>query len=115
MKLENKQGHIEVTSDVFTAITGAAATSCFGVKGMALTSKADGLVHLLKKESMAKGVKVQCHEDQSVSIQLHIIVEHGVNLVAVSRAIMSEVRYVVTDTTGVPVKNIDVFVDGIRV
>lgn len=114
MKLENKKGHIDITPDVFTAITGSAATSCYGVKGMALTSKADGLVHLLKRESMAKGVKVICHDDQSVSIQLHIIVEHGVNLVAVSRAIMSEVRYVVTDTTGVPVKNIDVFVDGIR-
>lgn len=114
MKLENNQGHIEITTEVFTAITGSAATSCFGVKGMALTSKADGLVHLLKKESMAKGVRVTCHDDQTVSLELHIIVEHGVNLVAVSRAIMSEVRYVVTDTTGVPVKKVNVFVDGVR-
>lgn len=114
MKLENKQGHIEITADVFTAVTGSATLGCYGVKGMALTSKADGLVHLLKKESMAKGVRVTCHDDQSVSIELHIIVEHGVNLVAVSRAIMSEVRYVVTDTTGVPVKTVDVFVDGVR-
>lgn len=114
MKLETKKGHIEITTDVFTAITGSAATSCFGVKGMALTSKADGLVHLLKRESMAKGVKVTMNDDETVSIQIHIIVEHGVNLVAVCRAIMSEVQYVVTDTTGVPVKKIDVFVDGVR-
>ncbi|MFI3252990.1 MAG: Asp23/Gls24 family envelope stress response protein [Eubacteriales bacterium] len=114
MKIDNKRGHIEITNDVFTAITGSAATSCYGVKGMALTSKVDGLVHLLKRESMAKGVKVTCHSDESISIQLHIIVEHGVNLVAVSNAIMSEVQYVVTNTTGVPVKKIEVFVDGIR-
>lgn len=114
MKLETKKGHIEITTDVFTAITGSAATSCFGVKGMALTSKADGLVHLLKRESMAKGVKVTMNDDETVSIQIHIIVEHGVNLVAVCRAIMSEVQYVVTDTTWVPVKKIDVFVDGVR-
>lgn len=114
MKIENNKGHIDITSDVFTAITGSAATSCYGVRGMALTSKVDGLVHLLKRESMAKGVKITCHNDQSISIQLHIIVNHGVNLVAVSKAIMSEVRYVVTDTTGVPVKNIEVFIDGIR-
>lgn len=114
MKLENKLGHINITNEVFTAITGCAATSCYGVKGMAFTSKADGLVHLLKRESMAKGVKVTTNEDETVSIALHIIVDHGVNLVAVSRAIMSEVRYVVTNATGVPVKKVDVFVDGIR-
>lgn len=114
MKIENKMGHIDITTDVFTAITGSAATSCYGVKGMALTSKVDGLVHLLKRESMAKGVKVACHSDESISIHLHIIVEHGVNLVAVSRAIMSEVRYKVTECTGVPVRDIQVFIDGIR-
>ncbi len=114
MKIENTKGHIDITTEVFNAITGSAATSCYGVKGMALTSKVDGLVHLLKRESMAKGVKVTTHNDGSISIQLHIIVNHGVNLVAVSKAIMSEVRYVVTETTGVPVKKIEVFIDGIR-
>lgn len=114
MKIETKKGHIDITTDVFTAITGSAATSCYGVKGMALTSKVDGLVHLLKRESMAKGVKVFCHNDESISIELHIIVNHGVNLVAVSKEIIKEVRYVVTDTTGVQVRSIEVFVDGIR-
>ena len=68
---------------------------------MAVRSKTDGLVHLLKRESMAKGVKVYYNEDGTVSIELHIIVENGVNLVAVCRSIMSEVRYVVSKTTGV--------------
>lgn len=115
MKIETKKGSLEITNEVFTAITGSAATSCFGVKGMALTSKTDGLVHLLKRESMAKGVKVVCYNDESISIALHIIVKHGVNLVAVSREIMKEVRYVVTNTTGVAVRKIEVFIDGIRI
>ena len=114
MKLENELGEIRISSEVFTAITGAAATNCYGVKGMAVRSKTDGLVHLLKRESMAKGVKVFYNEDSTVSIELHIIVENGVNLVAVCSSIMSEVRYVVSSTTGVQVKSVDVYVDSMR-
>ena len=111
MKLKTEKGAITIGSDVFTNITGAAATNCFGVKGMAVRSKTDGLVHLLRRESMAKGVKVRFNEDDTVSIELHIIVDNGVNLTAVSRSIMSEVRYMVERITGTKVKSVDVCVD----
>ena len=114
MKLQNDLGEICISSEVFTAVTGSAATNCYGVKGMAVRSATDGLVHLLRKESMAKGVKVTAHEDGSVSIQLHIIVDNGVSLMAVCRSIMSEVRYVVSKTTGVEVASVDVCVDSMR-
>ena len=111
MKLQTEKGEIRISSDVFTNITGAAATNCYGVKGMAVRSKTDGLVHLLRRESMAKGVKVTYNDDATVSIELHIIVDNGVNLTAVSRSIMGEVKYVVSRTTGVEVRNVDVCVD----
>ena len=90
MRLETERGAISISPDVFTNITGAAATNCYGVKGMAVRSTTDGLVHLLRRESMAKGVKVRFNDDATVSIELHIIVDNGVNLTAVSRSIMSE-------------------------
>ena len=111
MNLNTAKGDLHIASDVFTSITGAAATNCYGVKGMAVRSKTDGLVHLLRRESMAKGVKVIYNEDGSVSIELHIIVDNGVNLMAVSRSIMSEVRYNVNRITGVEVKNVNVCID----
>ena len=37
--------------------------------------------------------------------------DNGVNLTAVSRSIMSEVRYIVEKVTGVKVKSVDVCVD----
>ena len=114
MKLKTEKGEIRISNDVFTNITGAAATNCYGVKGMAVRSATDGLVHLLKRESMGRGVKVYYNEDSTVSIELHIIVENGVNLVAVCRSIMSEVRYVVSKTTGIAVKSVDVCVDSMR-
>ena len=111
MKLQTEKGTITISSDVFSNITGAAATNCYGVKGMAIRSTTDGLVHLLRRESMSKGVKVTYHEDGSISLELHIIVDNGVNLMAVSRSIMSEVKYNVSRATGVEVRNVDVFVD----
>ena len=114
MKVQNEKGEIRISGEVFSNITGAVATSCSGVTGMAMRSAADGLIHLLKRESMAKGVNVTYNEDGSVSVELHIIVDNGVTLVAVSRSIMSEVRYTVSRMTGFAVRNVDVCVDSMR-
>ena len=111
IKVQSQRGEISISSAVFTSITGAAATNCFGVKGMAYRSMTDGLVHLLRREAMSKGVKVTYNEDGTVSIELHIIVDNGVNLTALCRSIMSEVRYKVSQATGVGVRNVDVCVD----
>ncbi len=111
MKIQTEKGRIRLSSDVYSSLTGAVATSCYGVKGMAFRSKTDGLVHLLRKESMSKGVKITYHDDQSISIDLHIIVDNGVNLVAVGRSIQSEVRYNVHRMTGVEVRSVNVCVD----
>ncbi|MCI2106108.1 MAG: Asp23/Gls24 family envelope stress response protein [Intestinimonas sp.] len=111
MKLQTEKGAINIRNAVFTNIAGAAATNCFGVKGMAVRSKTDGLVHLLRRESMSKGVRVTINDDSTVSIELHIMVDNGVNLTAVSRSIMNEVRYVVGRITGVEVRSVDVCID----
>ena len=114
MKLHNELGESRISSEGFTAVTGSAATNCYGVKGMAVRSTTDGLVHLLKRESMAKGVKVYYNEDGTVSIELHIIVENGVNLVAVCRSIINQVRYMVSENTGASIRSIDVCVDSMN-
>ena len=111
MKLQTEKGRIQLTSAVFSNLTGAVATSCYGVKGMAFRSKTDGLVHLLRRESMSKGVKITYNDDQSITIDLHIIVDNGVNLVAVGRSIQSEVKYNVHRLTGVEVRGVNVCVD----
>ncbi len=108
-------GAISVSNNVYTNIAGIAATNCFGVKGMAIRSVKDGLVHLLRKEAMSKGVLVSFNGDGSISIDLHIIVDHGVNIPAVCDAITSEVRYVVSKTTGTEVRKVNIFVDSIMI
>ena len=108
-----ENGSVNVSTSVYTDIAGTAASNCFGVKGMAARSVTDGVYHLLRKESMAKGVRVEFHEDGAISIDLHIIVDSGVNLNAVAASIISEVRYVVTKTTGTAVRAVNVFIDAI--
>ena len=112
---ENDNGNVIISTNVYTDIAGTAAANCFGVKGMAARSVKDGLYHLLRKESAGKGVRVQFHEDDSISIDLHIMVDAGVNLSAVASSIISEVRYVVTKHTGTQVRAVNVFIDAITV
>ncbi|MBR0160406.1 MAG: Asp23/Gls24 family envelope stress response protein [Oscillospiraceae bacterium] len=114
MNITNDSGNICITDDVFTVLAGDAATSCFGVKGMAGRSKEGGALQLLRRESMSKGVVVHYNDvDDSISLELHIGVDQGVNMAAVSRSIMNEVRYKLQKSTGVPVKAVDVYIDTI--
>lgn len=115
IKVPTENGEITISDAVFTTITGAAATNCFGVKGMAVRSMTDGLVHLLRREAMSKGVRVTFHEDNSISIDLHIMIDKGVNISAIGASIISEVRYFVTKSTGTRVRAVNVFVDSITI
>ena len=115
IRLSTDRGLIAVDSDVYTNIAGHAATNCFGVKGMAARSVQDGLFHLLRKESAGKGVLVEFHEDNTITIDLHIMVDHGVNLQAVGESIISEVRYVVTKCTGTDVRAVNVYIDSMMI
>ena len=112
---ENSNGSINVSTSVYTDIVGTAVTNCFGVKGMAARSVKDGVYHLLRKESMGKGVKVEFHEDSTISIDLHIMVGDGVNLTAIGKAIIDEVRYMVTQCTGTEVRAVNVYIDSITI
>ncbi len=107
--IENANGTITITSEVFTNLAGDAATSCFGVKGM--VSKDGGPLQLLRRDSMSKGVAARFQEDGSVSLELHIAVDQGVNISALGHSIIGEVSYKVHQATGVPVSSVDVFVD----
>ena len=113
IRLKTDNGSIAVDSAVYTNIAGYAATNCFGVKGMAVRSMTDGLVHLLRREAMSKGVRVTFHEDNSISIDLHIMIDQGVNIPVLGQSIVSEVRYKVSQQTDTEVRDVNVIVDSV--
>ena len=111
----NENGSVNVSTSVYTDIAGTAAINCLSVKGMVARSVKDGLYHLLRKESVGKGVKIQFNEDNTITIDLHVMVGNGVNLNAVGASIISEVRYVVQESTGTEVKAVNVFIDSMMI
>ena len=111
----NENGSVNVSTSVYTDIAGTAALNCLSVKGMVARSVTDGLYHLLRKESVGKGVKVEFHEDGTISIDLHVMVGDGVNLNAVGNAIIDEVRYMVETCTGTEVRAVNVYIDAMMI
>ena len=113
IKIIAPRGEITLANEVFTNISGYLAANCFGVRGMAARSVSDGLVQLLQRDNFTKGIKVGISDGDAVRIEMHIIVDHGVNIPALCDSIMGEVSYRVKGLTGVEVAGVDVFVDGI--
>ena len=111
---ENESGSVNVSTNVYTDIVGTAAANCFGVKGMAARSLTDGVYHLLRKESVGKGVKVTFNDDDTISIDLHIVVDN-VNMNAAGASIISEVRHQVKKCTGTEVKEVNGYVDSMMI
>ena len=111
LKFHSEQGEISVSSAVFFQHCRHGCHQLLPVEGHGLPLHDGRSGPSAAAEAMSKGVNVIYNEDESISIELHIIVENGVNIPAVCRSIMNEVRYVVNKNTGAEVRAVDVFVD----
>ena len=112
--MNNKIGEILIENDVMAKYAGSAAVECFGVVGMASVNVKDGLVKLLKKESISHGVNVNIIENK-LKIELHIIVAYGVSIAAVAENLVNNVKYKLEEYTGLTVDKVIVYVEGVRV
>jgi uncharacterized alkaline shock family protein YloU len=113
-KIKNELGTIGIENEVIARIAGFSAMECYGVVGMAAKSIRDGLVHLLKIESLSKGVVIQTLESGEIAIDLHIIVEYGTNLAAIADTLQSNVRYTIEESIGITVSDVNIFIEGVR-
>lgn len=113
-KLENEFGIITIDDEVIARIAGYAALDCYGIVGMAAKNVKDGLVQLLKLESLTKGIKMTINENK-INLEFHIIVEYGTNISVIANNIISTVKYKVEEYAGLKVEGINIFVDGVRV
>lgn len=112
--VKNEFGTITIVEDVISTVAGYAAIECIGIVAMASKKASDGFVELLGRENLKRGVKVYI-KDNAVSIDLFIIVEYGVSIAAVAKTVIETVKYRIETVTGVPVTNVNVTVEGIRV
>ena len=112
--MDTHLGCIQVDNAVIAQYAGTVATECFGIVGMASVNMKDGLVRLLKKESLDHGISVR-FENNKLYLDFHIIVAYGVSILAVSDNLINDVKYKVENFTGLEIAKINIYVEGVRV
>ena len=111
--LTTAPGDIVIENEVIAKYAGITAIENFGIVGMASVNMKEGIVNLLKRDNVSKGVTVIV-EDNHITIEFHIIVAYGVSIAAVTENLISNVRYKVEQFTGMKVDNICVYVEGVK-
>lgn len=108
-------GIITINPEVIAKYAGSVAVECFGIVGMAAVSVKDGMAKLLKRESLTHGIQLEISDDNQITLDFHVIVSYGVNILSVSDNLISNVKYKVEEFTGMTVEKINIFVEGVRV
>ncbi len=113
-RINNKLGEIRINPEVIAKYAGLTAVECFGIVGMAAISMKDGLVKLLKRDSLTHGITLRI-EDNHIMLDFHVIVSYGVSISAVADNLIENVKYKVEELTGMEVDKINIYVEGVRV
>lgn len=112
--MNTHMGNIKIDNEVIAQYAGSVAVECFGIVGMAAVNVRDGLVKLLKKDSITNGISV-VQNGHKLILNFHVIVAYGVSIIAVSDNLISNVKYKVEEFTGLEIEKINIFVEGVRV
>ena len=113
--MSTELGIITISPEVIAKYAGSVAVEWFGIVGMAAVNVKDGLVRLLKKDSLTHGIQVELTEDNRIRLDFHVIVAYGVSISAVTDNLISNVKYKVEEFSNMPVDKINVYIEGVRV
>lgn len=107
-------GGLRVSNDCIADLAGYAAMECYGIVGMAEIGKEDGAIRLLPTARLRRGISVS-HEDGHVAIDLHIVVEQGVNIASVTQNLASGVKFLLKQIAELDNVDVRIHVEGMRV
>lgn len=114
IRIDNRYGTIEISPEYFRYLVGNAVSACYGVAGMVRSGPRQGLRSVLSRRAYADdGVRVRSDGERLV-VDIHISVIYGMNIAAIAKSIVNKVRYTVEEATGLTVKKVNVFVDGMK-
>ncbi len=105
-------GSIRIAEDVFCSISAIVASDTAGVAGMS-SNLTDGLNNLLGRKSLSQGVKVQVSEEETVDINIYIIVQYGYRIPDIALRLQERVKTAIERMTEYQVTGVNVFVQGI--
>ena len=107
--LSSRLGRITISSEAIAQIVAETAVECYGVVGM----KGSLRGRLARARGRPRGVEIGRHGDE-VTVDLHVVVEYGLNLAEVAATIRSQVQYEVERLTGLRVAAVDVHIQDVR-
>ncbi len=108
-------GNVVIDKEVIAQYAGSVAVECFGIVGMASVNMKDGIVKLLKKDSITHGISVSVGADHRLTLHFHVIVSYGVSILTVADNLTDSVKYKVEEFTGLEIEKINIYVEGVRV
>ena len=114
MKKENTPlGDIQISKQAISTIAFQAVQRSYGVVGLASKNIADELAHAIVKDP-THGIDVE-YKNKEINIDIYIIIEFGTRIKSVAASVANTVRYQVEKALGVPVNEINIHVQGLRV
>ncbi len=114
-QMETPLGKVIIDQDVIATYAGSVAVECFGIVGMAAVNMKDGLVKLLKRDYLTHGINVSIDEENKITIDFHVIVSYGVSIGTVTDNLIDTVKYKVEEFTGMEIRKLNIYVEGVRV
>ena len=114
-QMDTQYGKVLIDENVIATYAGAVAVECHGIAGMSAINMKAGLVKLLKKDYLNHGINVVIDEDNTISIDFHVIIAYGVSIATVSDNLIETVKYKVETFTGMKINKINIYVEGVRV
>ena len=109
-----RRGKIEVSPQAIGTIAGRAVSECYGVVGIAGKRLRNGAAELLPADRYHQGIEVQFSNEQII-IDLYVVLEYGLRISDIAHNIMGSVKFAVEKMLGVPVVQVNVNVQGLRV
>lgn len=105
-------GRVEITPTAIASIAGQAVLKSYGVVG--LSSRSGRGLLSLSPDNIRKGIEINII-DNEIIIDLYVIIEYGTRISTVAHNIMQNVKFSVEKAMGVPVAQVNVHVQGLRV
>src|SRR3954463_4187730 len=110
LSIESQLGAIRIASSGVTDVGARTAARPSGAGGLSSRTRVG---RLLGRERAASAVTL-AEEDGKLRIDLHVVVEYGLNLAEIATTVRSQVTYEVERLTGFGVAAVDVHIDDTR-
>ncbi len=106
LTLDLENGRLTIAREAVAEIVAETALGCYGVVGLTAGTR-------VRRIFRREGITVD-GDVRALRIELHVVVEHGLNLAEVASTVRSQVGYDVERLTGLKVASVEVVIQRVR-